>query len=43
MSELLSKAETLRRFIAEITFIDIDKIKYETLLFEEGFFDSFSC
>jgi len=40
MSELLSKAETLRRFIAEITFIDIDKIKYETLLFEEGFFDS---
>ncbi len=32
--------EKLRNFISEITFSDIDKIKLETLIFEEGIFDS---
>jgi acyl carrier protein len=32
--------EQLRNFISEITFTDIDKIKEDTLIFEEGIFDS---
>jgi acyl carrier protein len=35
-----SQAELLRNFIAEITFTEIEKINYETLIFEEGIFDS---
>jgi acyl carrier protein len=35
-----SKAEQLRIFISELTFTDIDKIKKDTLIFEEGLFDS---
>ncbi|MBK6285969.1 MAG: acyl carrier protein [Draconibacterium sp.] len=32
--------EQLRNFISEITFTDIDKIREDTLIFEEGIFDS---
>lgn len=32
--------EELRKFISEITFTDVEKIKEDTLLFEEGIFDS---
>lgn len=32
--------EKLRKFISEITFTEIEKIKDNTLLFEEGIFDS---
>lgn len=40
MNIVVSQIEELRKFIAEITFTDIDKIKDDTLLFEEGIFDS---
>jgi acyl carrier protein len=40
MDVLISQMEELRKFISEITFTDIDKIKEDTLLFEEGIFDS---
>ena len=30
----------LRKFISEITFTDVEKINENTLLFEEGIFDS---
>lgn len=40
MEVLISQAGELRKFISEITFSDIDKIKEDTLLFEEGIFDS---
>ena len=32
--------EHIRNFVSEITFTDIDKIKEDTLLFEESIFDS---
>lgn len=32
--------EKLRNFISEITFTEVEKIKENTLLFEEGIFDS---
>jgi acyl carrier protein len=32
--------EQLRNFISESTFTDIEKIKEDTLVFEEGIFDS---
>lgn len=34
------KTEQLRKFISEATFTDIEDIKEETLIFEEGIFDS---
>jgi acyl carrier protein len=40
MDTIISQIEQLRNFISEITFSDIDKIKDDTLLFEEGIFDS---
>jgi acyl carrier protein len=32
--------EQLKNFISEITFSDVEKIKEDTLIFEEGIFDS---
>ena len=32
--------EQLRKFISEITFTEIEKIEGDTLLFQEGIFDS---
>ena len=32
--------EQLRKFISEITFTEIEKIKDDTLIFQEGIFDS---
>ena len=40
MDTIILQIEQLRNFISEITFSDIDKIKDDTLLFEEGIFDS---
>jgi D-alanine--poly(phosphoribitol) ligase subunit 2 len=40
MDVAVSLVSELRKFISEITFSDIDKIKEDTLLFEEGIFDS---
>jgi acyl carrier protein len=40
MDIVITQIEELRKFIAEITFTDINKIKEDTLLFEEGIFDS---
>lgn len=36
----MSQIRELRKFISEITFTDVEKIKEDTLLFEEGIFDS---
>ena len=36
----ISNHEKLRNFISEITFTENEKIKDDTLLFEEGIFDS---
>lgn len=40
MDVTISQTEQLREFISEITFKDMDQITEETLLFEEGIFDS---
>ena len=40
MDVSFSYREKLRNFISETTFTDIEKIKENTLLFEEGIFDS---
>jgi len=40
MEVALSQTGELRKFISEITFTDVEKIKDDTLLFEEGIFDS---
>jgi len=40
MDIVISQMEELRKFISEITFSDIERIKEDTLLFEEGIFDS---
>jgi acyl carrier protein len=40
MDLAVSPVSKLRKFISETTFSDIDKIKEDTLLFEEGIFDS---
>jgi acyl carrier protein len=40
MDVSFSYSEKLRNFISETTFTDIEKIKENTLLFEEGIFDS---
>jgi acyl carrier protein len=37
---MTSQTEQLREFISEITFKDMDQITEDTLLFEEGIFDS---
>ncbi|MBP9136822.1 MAG: acyl carrier protein [Chitinophagales bacterium] len=40
MEIAIMQIEQLRNFISEITFTDIDKIREDTLIFEEGIFDS---
>lgn len=40
MYDSISYSEKLRNFISEITFTEVEKIKDNTLLFEEGIFDS---
>ena len=40
MEIAVSQIDQLRNFISEITFTDVEKIKEDTLLFEEGIFDS---
>lgn len=40
METAILQIEQLRSFISEITFTDIEKIKEDTLIFEEGIFDS---
>lgn len=40
MKILESQTDQLRNFISEVTFSDIDTIKEDTLIFEEGIFDS---
>lgn len=40
MEIAILQIEQLRNFISEITFTDIEKIKEDTLIFEEGIFDS---
>lgn len=40
METAVLQMEQLRSFISEITFTDIDKINEDTLIFEEGIFDS---
>lgn len=40
MEVTISQTEQLREFISEITFKDMDQITEDTLLFEEGIFDS---
>jgi len=40
MEVAVSQIEQLRNFISEITFTDVEKIKEDTLIFEEGIFDS---
>jgi acyl carrier protein len=32
--------EIIKKFISETSFADISKIKYDSLIFHEGFFDS---
>jgi acyl carrier protein len=40
MDVAVTQTDQLRKFISEITFKDIDEITENTLLFEEGVFDS---
>lgn len=40
MEVTISQTKQLREFISEITFKDMDQITEDTLLFEEGIFDS---
>lgn len=40
MKILESQSDQLRNFISEVTFSDIEAIKEDTLIFEEGIFDS---
>jgi len=40
MEPTSTTTEHIRNFVSEITFTDIDKIKEDTLLFEESIFDS---
>ncbi len=40
MKIAILQIEQLRNFISEITFTDLEKIKEDTLIFEEGIFDS---
>ena len=40
MNVTTSQTEQLRKFISQITFKEIDQISENTLLFDEGIFDS---
>lgn len=40
MNVAISQVEQLRKFISEVTFTDIEKIQEDTLIFQEGIFDS---
>lgn len=40
MKDVTTQTEQLRKFISESTFTDIELIKNDTLIFEEGIFDS---
>ena len=40
MELAVSQIEQIKNFISEITFTDLEKIKDDTNLFEEGIFDS---
>lgn len=40
MSVAISQVEQLRNFISEVTFTDVENIKEDTLIFQEGIFDS---
>lgn len=40
MEIMESPTDQLREFISEVTFSDIDVIKEDTMIFEEGIFDS---
>ena len=40
MKGVITQSEELRKFISESTFTDIEMIKEDTLIFEEGIFDS---
>lgn len=40
MEVTISQTKQLREFISKITFKDMDQITEDTLLFEEGIFDS---
>ena len=40
MEVAITQIDQLRNFISEITFTEIEKIKKDTFLFEEGIFDS---
>jgi D-alanine--poly(phosphoribitol) ligase subunit 2 len=40
MESPVSQIEQIKNFISEITFTDLDKIREDTNLFEEGIFDS---
>lgn len=40
MESAIVQIEQLRNFISDITFTDIEKIQEDTLIFEEGIFDS---
>jgi acyl carrier protein len=40
METAFLQIEQLRNFISEITFTDLEKIQEDTLIFEEGIFDS---
>ncbi len=40
MDVAISQTEQLRKFISEVTFTDVEKIKDDTLIFQEGIFDS---
>jgi D-alanine--poly(phosphoribitol) ligase subunit 2 len=40
MEMTITKTEQIRQFISEVTFTDIEKINEDTLIFEEGIFDS---
>ncbi len=40
MNDQTSKVENLRKFISEISFTEVEKIKADTLIFQEGIFDS---
>ena len=40
MKTEISNAEKLKSFISEVTFTDIENVKEDTLIFDEGLFDS---
>lgn len=40
MNVEISQVDQIRKFISEVTFTDIENIKEDTLIFQEGIFDS---